>query len=167
LYVSRFNGEFYLLDGSSIRSCANGTNDIFFFDNWQLWEPYTYLPKTPKGEFDTQIIESVNFVESDLSVKDQQLFLKLWVMAVFFGNVQPTKIILLLLGEHGAGKKSALRRIQKLIFGHKVAFGYQRYPQNPPKTATAPQNPPKPARFRVASIGAVITLPSTAATAFA
>ena len=119
LYVSRFNGEFYVLDGSSIRSCDNGTNDVFFFDNFQVWEPYTYVPNA-KGEFDRQIIESVNFVESDLSVKDQQLFLKLWVMAVFFGNIQPTKIILLLLGDHGAGKTSALRRIQKLIFGPKV-----------------------------------------------
>jgi len=62
----------------------------------------------------------VNFLESDLSVSDQLLFLRLWVMAVFFGNVQPTKIILLLLGDHGAGKTSALRRIQKLIFGDKV-----------------------------------------------
>jgi hypothetical protein len=41
-------------------------------------------------------------------------------MGVFFGNIQPTKIILLLLGEQGSGKTSALRRIQKFIFGSKV-----------------------------------------------
>jgi hypothetical protein len=41
-------------------------------------------------------------------------------LAVFFGNIQPTKIILLLLGDHGSGKTSALRRIQKLIFGQKA-----------------------------------------------
>jgi hypothetical protein len=35
----------------------------------------------------------------------------------FFGTIQPTKMILLLLGEHGSGKTSALRRIQKFIFG--------------------------------------------------
>ena len=120
LYVSRFDGEYYVLDGKSVAPLPNGTRDVFFFDNSQLWQPYSYIPSTAKGEFDRQIIESVNFVDSDLSVPDQQLFLKLWVMAVFFGNVQPTKIILLLLGDHGAGKTSALRRIQKLIFGHKV-----------------------------------------------
>jgi hypothetical protein len=120
LYVSRFDGEYYVLDGNSVRSLPNGSRDVFFFDNSQLWQPYSYTPNTAKGEFDRQIIESVNFLESDLSVPDQQLFLRLWVMAVFFGNVQPTKIILLLLGDHGAGKTSALRRIQKLIFGDKV-----------------------------------------------
>jgi hypothetical protein len=120
LYVSRFDGEYYVLDGKSVAPLPNGTRDVFFFDNLQLWQPYSYIPSTAKGEFDRQIIESVNFVDSDLSVPAQQLFLKLWVMAVFFGNVQPTKIILLLLGDHGAGKTSALRRIQKLIFGDKV-----------------------------------------------
>jgi hypothetical protein len=53
-------------------------------------------------------------------VTEQHLFLKLWVTAVFLGNVQPTKVVLLLLGDHGAGKTSALRRIQKMIFGPKV-----------------------------------------------
>jgi hypothetical protein len=120
LYVSAFNGEYYVLDGQSVRTLPNGTRDVFFFDNLQLWQPYSYRPNTPKGEFDRQIVESVNFVDSDLSSSDQRLLFKVWVMAVFFGNVQPTKIILLLLGDYGAGKTSALRRVQKLIFGEKV-----------------------------------------------
>jgi hypothetical protein len=120
LYVSRFDGEMYLLDGDSVKAVPNGTDDVFFFDDLVLWEPFRYIPKTPRGEFDKQLIESVNFTDSALSVVEQQLFLKLWVLAVFFGNIQPTKIILLLLGDHGAGKTSALRRIQKLIFGRKV-----------------------------------------------
>jgi hypothetical protein len=57
---------------------------------------------TLKGVFDKQLIESVNFTDSDLSISEQQLFLKLWVHAVFFGSVQPTKIILLLLDELNA-----------------------------------------------------------------
>jgi hypothetical protein len=120
LYVSRFDGEMYCLDGNSVQSVPNGTGEVFFFDDLALWEPFRYVPNTLRGEFDKQVIESVNFTDSALSVVEQQLFLKLWVLAVFFGNVQPTKIILLLLGDHGAGKTSALRRIQKLIFGRKV-----------------------------------------------
>jgi hypothetical protein len=120
LYVSRFDGYMYKLDGKSVAPVANGTDDVFFFDDHSLWEPYSYIEGTPKGQFDSQLINSVNFVPSFLSVAEQRLFLKLWVLAVFFGNVQPTKIILLLLGEHGSGKTSALRRIQKFIFGSKA-----------------------------------------------
>jgi hypothetical protein len=120
LYISRFDGQMHLLDGTSVRSVDNGTDQVFFFDDSATWEPYRYLPNTAKGELDKHLIESVNFVESSLSVQEQRLLLKLWLMAVFFGNVQPTKIILLLLGDHGAGKTTALRRIQKLLFGPKV-----------------------------------------------
>jgi hypothetical protein len=110
----------YRLDGNSVTSLPNGTDDVVFFDEPTIWEPFRYSAKTPQGELDKQLIESVNFLDSTLSVQEQRLFLKLWLVAVFFGNVQPTKIILLLLGDHCAGKTSALRRIQKLIFGPKV-----------------------------------------------
>jgi hypothetical protein len=55
-----------------------------------------------------------------LSPSEQRKILKLWVLAVFFGSIQPTKISLLLLGDHGSGKTSALRRIQKFIFGRRA-----------------------------------------------
>src|SRR5215469_9356632 len=120
LYVSRFDGYMYKLDGKSVALVPNGTDGVFFFDDHSIWEPYSYIQGAPKGQFDSQLIHSVNFVDSFLSVAEQRLFLKLWVLAVFFGSVQPTKIILLLLGEHGSGKTSALRRIQKAIFGSKA-----------------------------------------------
>jgi hypothetical protein len=120
LYVSRFDGSMYKLDGDSITQQDNGTDDVFFLDDLVLWEPYQYSSTARKGQLDKQLIESVNFENGILNVAEQRLFLKLWVMAVFFGNVQPTKIILLLLGEQGSGKTSALRRIQKLIFGPRV-----------------------------------------------
>jgi hypothetical protein len=120
LYVSKFNGEMYMLDGNLVSSLENGANDVFFLDDLSAWESYSYIPKTPNGELDKQLFHSTNFIDSNLSVAEQRVFLKLWVMAVFFGNVQPTKIILLLLGEQGSGKTSALRRIQKLIFGPKA-----------------------------------------------
>jgi hypothetical protein len=120
LYVSQFNGFMYKLDGSAVVQVPNGSDDVFFFDDRKVWEPYQYLPTSPKGQLDKQLIDSVNFEESALSVVEQRLFLKLWLMSVFFGSIQPTKIILLLLGLQGAGKTSALRRIQKFIFGSKV-----------------------------------------------
>jgi hypothetical protein len=120
LYVSRFDGHVYKLDGDSIEIVPNGTDDVFFFDDRPSWEAYEYIPNVPPGEFDRQLIDSVNFTDSTLSKTDQRRLLKLWVLAPFFGSIQPTKIILLLLGDHGSGKTSALRRIQKFIFGPKA-----------------------------------------------
>jgi hypothetical protein len=120
LYVSRFDGHMYRLDGESVTEVKNGTDDVFFFDDYQSWDPYTYTPDVEHGHFDTQLINSVNFADGRLSKCEQRRLLKLWLMAVFFGSIQPTKIILLLLGEHGSGKTSALRRIQKFIFGQKA-----------------------------------------------
>lgn len=120
LFVSRFNGEVYRLDGDSIGTVSNGTEDVFFFDDRTLWEPFEYLKTAAAGEFDQRLIDSVNFTDSTLSRDEQRILLKLWILALFFGSIQPTKIILLLLGEHGSGKTSALRRIQKFIFGPKA-----------------------------------------------
>jgi hypothetical protein len=120
LYISQFNGCMYRLDGDSVSSVPNGSDGMFFFEDRKCWEPYGYTRNAPKGEFDRQLINSVNFTDSILSPCEQRRLLKLWVLAVFFGSVQPTKIILLLLGDYGAGKTSALRRIQKLIFGRKA-----------------------------------------------
>jgi hypothetical protein len=120
LYVSRFNGCMYKLDGSTITEVPNGTDNIFFLDERNTWEPYEYRPNTMPGQLQKQLTESVNFAESTLSVKEQQLFLELWLLCVFFGSMQPTKIILLLIGQQGSGKTSALRRIQKFLFGPKV-----------------------------------------------
>jgi hypothetical protein len=117
LYLSRFDGHMYRLDGSAVVPIPNGTDDVFFFDDRLTWEPYTYLADAPKGELDSQLIQAVNFAHFILSVEEQRRLLKLWLLAVFFGSIQPTKIILLLLGEQGSGKTSALRRIQKCIFG--------------------------------------------------
>jgi hypothetical protein len=119
LYISRFDGKVYRLDGSNIELVDNGTDDVFFRDDPQ-WEPFKYAPGRLKGQLDKHLFDSVNFEDWHLSVEDQRQLLKLWTFASFFGSSQPTKIILLLLGVQGAGKSLALRRIQKLIFGSRA-----------------------------------------------
>lgn len=83
LYVSQFNGSMCKLDGKSVTEVDNGTDNVFFFDDVRAWEPYEYLPRALRGELDRQLIESVNFENFTLSVTEQRLFLKLWLMGVF------------------------------------------------------------------------------------
>jgi hypothetical protein len=48
LYLSRFDGDMYQLNGNSVVPVPNGTDDVFFFDDRLTWEPYTYLADGPK-----------------------------------------------------------------------------------------------------------------------
>lgn len=120
LYVSRFDGNMYRLDGNLVELIPNGSDGVFFFDN-PAWHPYEYLNEPPEGQLDKMLIESANFADDGaLSVTEQRLLLKLWLLAVFFSSLHPTKILLLLLGEKGGGKSTSLRRIVILIFGPKA-----------------------------------------------
>lgn len=120
LYISRFDGNMYRLNGDSIELIPNGSDDVFFFDN-PAWELYEYAPNVPKGNLGRILIDSVNFEDDGaLSVAEQRMLLKLWLLAVYFSSLNPTKILLLLLGAKGGGKSSAQRRIVRLIFGQKT-----------------------------------------------
>jgi len=91
LYVSRFDGHMCRLDGESVTEIKNGTDDVFFFDDYQSWEAYTYTADIKSGQFDTQLINSVNFADGKLSKEEQRRLLKLWLMAVFFWQYPANK----------------------------------------------------------------------------
>jgi hypothetical protein len=119
LYVSRFDGWVYCLNGKSIRKVPNGANGIFFWDDPQ-WEPYeTVLKRKPEGLLIKLISQSANFTGSeDLSPEDQQWIFSAWLCSQFFASLHPTKPILLVCGEKGGGKTICLRKWLRLLFGH-------------------------------------------------
>jgi hypothetical protein len=118
LYVSRFDGKMYRLDGETITEIPNGADGVFFWDD-PSWEPYEPVPGPQgRGLFVNSIIRSANFCESgDLQRSDQQWIFFVWCIAQFFGSLHPTKPLLLISGEKGGGKTLCLRKWLKLLFG--------------------------------------------------
>jgi hypothetical protein len=118
LYVSRFNGWVYCLNGKTIRQVLNGTNDVFFLDD-PNWQPYEIIrSKRPEGLLGSLIAGSANFSEADgLSPADQRWIFSVWLHSQFFESLHPTKPMVLVCGEKGSGKTLSLRKWLKLVLG--------------------------------------------------
>jgi hypothetical protein len=118
LYVSRFDGWVYKLNGRQIRKVPNGTDGVFFWDD-PSWQPYEISrKKKPEGLFDRIVVGSANFSEDrDLTAEDQKWIFAVWLRSIFFGSIYPTKPLLLKCGEKGGGKTLGLRKWLKMLFG--------------------------------------------------
>lgn len=111
LRVSRFDGTVYLLDGKTIEEEPNG--EAVLFDDNPLWEPYT--PAAEPGDPLHWLTTRIPKWESDSEMYG--LALRTWIISMFFTELCPTKPLLVLIGEKGAGKSMLLRMITKILFG--------------------------------------------------
>ena len=120
LYVSRFDGQMYRLDGKSVEQLPNGSDGVFFFDN-DSWEPYEYVQGSSQGQLDRILFDPISFSEDfNLSAPEQRRLMKLWCLASFFTTLHPTKPLLLLVGEKGGGKSLGLRKFLWMLFGERA-----------------------------------------------
>jgi len=119
LFVSRFDGHLYRLDGERVTLVPNGSEGQFFADD-PRWEPYSYSP-TGAPQFDRILIESANFSNNGaLSIVEQRLLWKLWTVAPFFPTLHPTKPPALFIGPKGGGKSLSQRKYIKFLYGSMV-----------------------------------------------
>lgn len=118
LYVSRFDGWAYRLDGRQIRQVPNGADGVFFCDS-ATWKPYELIRKAPtEGLLDKLIASSANLSDNaGLNAPEQKWLFSVWCLSQFFGSLHPTKPLLLVCGEKGGGKTLSLRKWLKLLFG--------------------------------------------------
>lgn len=120
LYVFAGQGLVYRLNSRKILMVNNGDDGIFFeeIEREACWEADFSNPKDP---FEV-LMEHLSFASGEgvvLTPVHQRIVLWLWLRSLFFEEIQPTKPILVLTGDHGSGKTTALRRILYLLFGPK------------------------------------------------
>ena len=118
LYVYAGQGLVYKLNGRKILTQNNGNDGVFFQDieKEACWKADFNNPRDP---FET-LIKGLSFASGEgvvLAPRYQRIVLWLWLRSLFFEEIQPTKPILVLTGDHGSGKTTALRRILYLLFG--------------------------------------------------
>lgn len=110
LWVSRFDGKVYCLDGSRITIHDNGDAPVIF-DDLHIWEPYE--PNFVDMDDATEIVSSIPNWEKPKHAWSY----KVWTQSLFFNELCPTKPMMVLLGEKGSGKSMALRLLLRLLFG--------------------------------------------------
>ena len=120
LYVSKFDGQMHVLDGEKVSLVANGTDGVLFEDK-ESFEVYEYLGKSVgEGFYEKYIVDGINFSSSEdvkLSPDEQRALWFIYCHSIFFEELQPTKPLMLFLGNKGSGKSTAFRLLLKLLFG--------------------------------------------------
>jgi len=112
LYVSRFDGVVFRIDGKSITEEVNGEN-ILFYDN-PLWSPYELV----EGNIEDELIRQTTILPNwDGDEEMFGLVFRSFILSIFFFELCPSRIYYALVGEKGSGKTTALQIMLQNIFG--------------------------------------------------
>lgn len=121
LYISRYDGTCYQIDGEEVIIKANGHGPAVFLDDDQgvscdepivgnhrvllknLVDDLQYAPTTGTG--------------GGMSPEIQKTCLAIWMFTIAFPELMPAKPLLLVEGEKGSGKTLALQRIAIALHG--------------------------------------------------
>jgi len=131
LYVSRFDGSVYVMDGNEIREEGNGEGPFIFNDD-PLWVPYE-----PDLEGNGEALRwftddlpnwDVDRVGGDPEAQTKAramsgLKLRAWILSAFFCELCPTRPMLVYVGEMGSGKSSQARMLLRFLFGPSQQVG--------------------------------------------
>ncbi|MCB9067272.1 MAG: hypothetical protein H6629_05640 [Calditrichae bacterium] len=118
-YLYNHDSQIYRITPNSVDLVDNGTDGILFLQK-QKTDPFKFLEFDNNQTFswlDRDFISDINFDTSSNSVEDVQLLLKVWLYALFFESIMPTKPILTFIGPKGSGKSFVQRLIGIILFG--------------------------------------------------
>ena len=106
LYVDMGNGAILKLDGREISECDNGEDGVLFTPS-PGFMPWKYSATPSEGLLQRTLVNPLNFAEGEATpyTPDQQRILFLmWLMALAFESIQPTKPLALAVGPAGGPK---------------------------------------------------------------
>lgn len=123
-YLSAYNGHLFKIAGStSITTEPQGTDNVFFADDDH--GVHVKPDIGPHGLLLPRLTEP-NFTGSKITPEQQRMALTIWLFAVAFPDLMPTKPILLLEGERGSGKTSVVTNLQLVAQGVKQPITLRR-----------------------------------------
>lgn len=111
LYIDVGAQQMYRLDGKAITLLSNGDDGVLFRESDQI-EPWVFNPDVGSSHVKLHLVEQLHTNDAD----SKALF-QVYIHALFFERLLPTKPIVLITGEKGSGKTSVGRAIKKVLFG--------------------------------------------------
>lgn len=129
LYLSRYDGTAWRLDGRRFDIVANGDGVLFLDDDDAEsagdFDPTPTVQGTiPDGGLFRLLVDDLSWRSPEdggasphLTPSTQSALLKTWIHCVAFTSVMATRPILLLEGVKGSGKTAAIQRIQLALTG--------------------------------------------------
>lgn len=124
-YLSRYDGTAYKIDGETVAKVPNGEDRVFFLDDdggvhceADIGAHGVFLPT----------LTDLNFADTPggVSHEQQKMALIVWIFAIAFPDMMPTKPYLLLEGAPGSGKSAAIKLLQVALMGQKKPISIQR-----------------------------------------
>jgi len=115
-YLSQYNGFQWKLDGDKITTVTNGEEGVFFID-----DDNGVTTQVDVGEHGILLdrLTDLNFGDGlgGVTPDQQRKAIIVWLFALAFPDLMPTKPLLMIEGAPGAGKSLALQLIQWALLG--------------------------------------------------
>lgn len=117
LYVSKYDGTCWQLDGQRVTVVKNGTGCLFLDDDGGKPETDEVVPY-PHGILLDKLVSHLNYVtDGGMTADQQRLALTVWIFMIAFPDLMETKPMLLVEGAPGSGKTTAIRLIKYAVHG--------------------------------------------------
>ena len=124
LYISSYDGYCWEITGkpidqSGVTSVPNGTGQAMFLDDDRGVTPQDPMLGNNRMLFKSLIddLQYAPTTSGGMSPEIQKTCLGIWIFAIAFPDLMPTKPILLVEGDRGSGKTLALQRIALALHG--------------------------------------------------
>jgi hypothetical protein len=121
VYVDRYDGYMYVLDGEKIHLHPHGHDGVYFYQNGASEFPRTfeYVSDYEPGGLDAVIFDGPNFTTqgTNISRKELRHLLKTWVASFFFPSRMSTKPIVLIHGAADSGKTTLFQNLSVMFTG--------------------------------------------------
>lgn len=118
VHLSGYNGNQWRIDGTDIMPINNGEDDIFFIDDDG---GVPVVPEVgPNGILFQKLIDPVSFAEHGLggiTAEQMKRMLIVWMFALVFPDLMPTKPLLIVEGAPGSGKSAFCQLLQIALLG--------------------------------------------------
>lgn len=121
VYVDRYDGHMYVLNGESIDLQPHGYNEVYFYpsETDAFPRPFTYVSDYQEGGLDALVLDGPNYTTQGYKITRKELrhLLKTWVASFFFPSAMDTRPIVLVHGAADSGKTTLFQNLSVMFTG--------------------------------------------------